>query len=72
MMIKGVSIAVKTPFRIKPKVEKAPNEALMSMDLEVPTACEDIPIESPWAIGLLTLDFFKIKYHCHNKKTSNF
>ena len=33
----------------------APYLLLMSMAVEVPTAWAAVPIESPWAIGLLSL-----------------
>ena len=51
--IVGVSKAVNIPFSVNPRLAYAPYLLLMSMAVEVPTAWAAVPIESPWAIGLL-------------------
>ena len=50
--IVGVSNAVNIPFSVNPGCIR-PYLLLMSMAVEVPTAWAAVPIESPWAIGLL-------------------
>lgn len=40
------------PFRVRPRLANAPYLLLISMAVEVPTACAAAPKDSPWAIGL--------------------
>lgn len=60
--MEGVSKAVKIPLTIKPILDMAPKDGLISMDLEVPTACAAVPIDKLCAMGLLTLVCFMISY----------
>ena len=50
--IVGVKRAVKMPFNVSPRLAYAPCLLLISIAVDVPTACAAVPIESPCAIGL--------------------
>ena len=56
--IVGVSNAVNIPFKVRPKLAYAPYLLLISIAVEVPTACAAVPIERPCAIGLPTCMIF--------------
>ena len=50
--MEGVSKAVNIPFKVNPKLAKAPYFPLISIAVEVPTAWAAVPIDNPCAIGL--------------------
>ena len=45
--------AVKTPLRMSPREAKTPCSSPCCMAVDVPTACEAVPIDSPWESGWL-------------------
>ena len=58
----GVRIAVKMPFTISPMLDIAPNDGLISIDREVPTAWAAVPIDRPCATGFFTRVHFMMVY----------
>lgn len=55
-------MAVKMPFTISPMLDMAPNDGLISMEREVPTAWAAVPIDKPCAAGFFTRVHFMMLY----------
>ena len=55
-------MAVKIPFKIRPRLDMAPKFGLISIDRDVPIACAAFPMERLCAMGFFTFVSFIILY----------